>query len=286
MISVITPVYNGEQFIESCIQVVIEQQCPDVEHIIVDGGSKDGTVDIIKRYAEQYSHIRWLSEKDQGQSDAMNKGIAMAKGEILAILNVDDYYEPNVLNRIATIFETLPQPSLLIGNCNIWGSESNLLYINKPSRTSLYSLIFGLYSIPENPSAYFYHKSLHQQTGLYNIDEHYSMDLDFLIRATQVAQVNYVDELWGNFRRFEGTKTFEALQDNQCALNNERVLKNYHRKLPLFQRWYATITYEFYKALGPKLKYVFADPKNIYEVIGNKLSKSKSRRNRLVKESK
>ena len=105
MISVITPVYNGERFIEACIQVVIDQQCPDVEHIIVDGGSNDQTVDIIKRYAEQYSHIRWLSEKDQGQSDAMNKGIAIAKGEILAILNVDDDYEVNVLTILLTFFE-------------------------------------------------------------------------------------------------------------------------------------------------------------------------------------
>jgi len=128
MISVITPVYNGERFIEACIQVVIDQQCSDVEHIIMDGGSKDGTVDIIKRYAEQYSHIRWLSEKDQGQSDAMNKGIAMAKGEILAILNVDDYYEPNVLKRVTEIFKILPEPSLLVGNCNIWDSNGFKVY--------------------------------------------------------------------------------------------------------------------------------------------------------------
>jgi glycosyltransferase involved in cell wall biosynthesis len=96
MISIITPVYNGEEFIESCIKVVIDQACPEVEHIIVDGGSTDQTVDIIKQYAKQYPHIRWISEKDRGQSDAINKGIAMAKGEILSILNVDDYYEPNV----------------------------------------------------------------------------------------------------------------------------------------------------------------------------------------------
>ncbi len=116
MISVITPVYNGEKFIESCIQVVIDQNCPNVEHIImdVDGGSTDRTVEIIKKYAEKYPYIRWISEKDKGQSDAMNRGIAMAKGEILAILNVDDYYEPNVLNQISKIFETLPEPSLLM----------------------------------------------------------------------------------------------------------------------------------------------------------------------------
>lgn len=74
MISVITPVYNGESFIESCIKIVIEQNCSNVEHIIVDGGSQDGTVDIIRKYADQYAHIPWLSEPDKGQSDAMNIG--------------------------------------------------------------------------------------------------------------------------------------------------------------------------------------------------------------------
>ncbi|MDF5711529.1 MAG: glycosyltransferase [Nostoc sp. S4] len=78
MISVITPVYNGEKFIESCLQVVIKQNFSEVEHIIVDGGSTDKTIDIIKHYANQYSHIRWISEKDRGQSDAINKGIYLS----------------------------------------------------------------------------------------------------------------------------------------------------------------------------------------------------------------
>ena len=97
MISIITPVYNGKRFIEFCIKNVIDQKCPNMEHIIVDGGSTDGTVEIIQRYAERYKHIRWVSEKDKGQSDAMNKGIRLAEGNIIGILNADDYYEPNVL---------------------------------------------------------------------------------------------------------------------------------------------------------------------------------------------
>ena len=108
MISVITPVYNGESFIESCIKIVIEQNCGDVEHIIVDGGSQDGTVTIIKQYAEKYPHIRWISEADQGQSDAMNKGLDMAKGNIISFLNVDDYYEPLVLNKIQNFLIIYP----------------------------------------------------------------------------------------------------------------------------------------------------------------------------------
>lgn len=77
MLSIITPVFNGKRFIEFCIKNVSEQNCPDAEHIIVDGGSTDGTVEIVKSYADKYPHIRWISKKDRGQSDAMNKGMLL-----------------------------------------------------------------------------------------------------------------------------------------------------------------------------------------------------------------
>lgn len=243
MISVITPVYNGEKFIESCIKVVIDQNCPNVEHIIMDGGSTDRTVEIIKQYAEKYPHIRWISEKDKGQSDAMNKGIAMAKGEILSFLNVDDYYEPNVLNRVLEIFKTLPEPSLLVGNCNIWNDDGKLQEINKPSKLKFTDLLLGpcVTTFPMNPSAYFYHTSLHQKIGLYQVDEHYAMDIDFLLRAVQVATTKYVDEIWGNYRKIEGTKTANDIASGQNMLRLNSLMRTYRRKLPFLQRWYISI---------------------------------------------
>ncbi|MBC1223535.1 glycosyltransferase family 2 protein, partial [Nostoc sp. UCD120] len=198
MISIITPVYNGEKFIDSCLQVVIDQNCLEVEHIIVDGGSSDKTVDIIKDKANQYPHIRWISEKDKGQSDAMNKGIAMAQGEIIGVLNVDDFYEVNLLNRICEIFQTLPEPSFIVGNCNIINQKEQLIFINKPSQLRTIDLLLGRRlnddkmidaSFPVNPSAYFYHKSLHQKIGLYKVEDHYSMDIDFLLKAVCSSHV-------------------------------------------------------------------------------------------------
>jgi len=126
-----------------------------LEHIIVDGASTDQTVKIIKHYSGKYPHIRWLSEEDQGQSDAYNKGITIAKGNIIAILNVDDFYEPNVLNRIAQIFKQLPEPSLIVGNCNIWDDGSKLKKVNKLARLELRDLLLGNWvnPFPVNPSA-------------------------------------------------------------------------------------------------------------------------------------
>jgi glycosyltransferase involved in cell wall biosynthesis len=252
MISIITPVYNGERFIEFCIKSVIEQNCTDVEHIIVDGCSPDRTVEIIRKYAENHPHIHWISEKDKGQSDAMNKGIAMAGGEILGFLNVDDYYEPNVLNRVIEIFKTLPEPGLVIGNCNVWGNSGDIQWINKPGNLKLTDLLIGNESknpFPVNPSAYFYHKSLHQKIGLYSVDEHFAMDIDFLLRAVQGATVRYINETWGNFRYIEGTKTFDDFKRGEANLRFYTLLVKYRKELPLFQQWQIVIKSLFYKNL-------------------------------------
>lgn len=279
MISVITPVYQGERFIESCIKVVMDQNCSDVEHIIVDGGSKDRTVDIAKKYAEKYPYIRWVSEEDKGQSDAMNKGIEMAKGEVLAILNVDDFYEPNVLNRILTIFEALPEPSLLVGNCNVWNSDNKLLYINKPARLKLSELLLGftLNPHPVNPSAYFYHTSLHKKIGFYKVDEHYAMDIDFLFRAVQLANVRYIDETWGNYRLLDGTKTMNDIESGQNVYRLEQLFNIYRKKLPAFQSWVICLKSKLYKNRNwQRLKYFIVNPNELVPRIKGKLLKHSS----------
>lgn len=237
MISIITPVYNGDRFMEACINAVINQACSDVEHIIVDGGSSDRTIAIIQQYAAQYPHIRWLSESDQGQSDAMNKGIALAEGDILAILNVDDYYEPDTLNQVCDIFSSLPDPSLVVGNCNIWDDYGNLQFVNRPKNLRFVALLLGpdANPFPLNPSAYFYHKSLHAQIGLYSLSEHYTMDVDFLLRATQVAHVQYVDRTWGNYRQIAGTKTVNDIETGQSSQRIDRLMHHYRQELPFHQ---------------------------------------------------
>lgn len=157
MISIVTPVYNGERFIESCLQTVVAQHCSGVEHLIIDGGSTDRTVSIIQRYAQRYPHIRWISELDRGQSEAMNKGIKLATGTIITFLKVDDYYESGVLYQVSQLFKTLPEPSFVVGNCRIVNDAGHTLGLNKPAKLRLFDLVLGLNvnPYPCNSCAYF-----------------------------------------------------------------------------------------------------------------------------------
>lgn len=238
IISIITPVYNGIRFIDFCINNVIEQKCLDVEHIIIDGGSTDGTVQIIKRYAERYEHIRWVSENDKGQSDALNKGIQMAMGSVVGSLNVDDYYEPGLMKRVVALFETLSNPSIAVGNCNVWREDGTIWFVSTPRKLGWENILAGKYhdAFPMNSSAYFYHKSLHKIIGPYNVEDHYSLDVDFMIRALQSANFVYCDETWGNYRYLPGTKTY---QDDMNGENEKRLKEltiSFIKRLSLIDR--------------------------------------------------
>ena len=239
-LSVITPVFNGIRFIEFCIKNVIDQGCQEAEHVIIDGGSTDGTVEVIREYAKRHPHIRWISEPDEGQSDAMNKGVAKAAGEILGFLNADDYYEAGVLREVVPLFKRLKEPALLVGNCNVWNDAGNLITVNKPAQISLLNLLKGRYedAFPLNPSAYFYHKSLHKRIAPYEVGEHFGMDVHFVFKAVQNANVTYVDRTWGNYRYLEGTKTFDDVQSGMNPVRVTAITRHYRQQQPFYVRAY------------------------------------------------
>ena len=235
-LTVITPVFNGINYIEACLQNVIRQNAEGIEHLIMDAKSTDGTVELIQQYITQYPHIRLISEKDKGQSDAMNKGIAAARGKIIGFLNVDDYYEPGTLNRVLHIFKTLPEPSFIVGNLNVWSAEGTLKLLNKPTHTHITHLVSDLFEWPYNPSAYFYHKSLHEITGLYDTEEHYALDYDFIMSASLAVPFHYFNETWGNFRELPGTKTYEDIKSNKAYERAKGIRKKYFQKLNAIEK--------------------------------------------------
>ena len=280
-LSIITPVLNGVKYIDGCIQNVVNQKCAGVEHIIIDGGSTDGTAELIKQYAQKYPHIYFESNAVQGQSSAMNKGLALARGKVIGILNVDDFYEPGALNRMLALFLTLPEPGLLVGNCYVRGENDEVIDHNRPQRLRQEDLLVGwsVNPFPVNPSAYLYSKALHQKIGLYNEADHYSLDIEFLLKAVTVAHVRYVDEFWGNFRFIKGTKTYE---DKQSGGNHRRIkqlLESYLSRLPFLKRIKvraARFVFKHHKVhyFYSRICYYAVDPKRISGFLARRLNKS------------
>jgi glycosyltransferase involved in cell wall biosynthesis len=247
-LTVITPVLNGRRFIERCVRSVASQRFVELEHLVVDGGSHDGTVELLGRLAAELPHLRWLSASDTGQSEAMNRGIRLARGRLIGFLNVDDFYEPGVLPRVLALAGNVPEPALLVGNCRLLDEDGAMFALNRPSRLTLKDLLvrdpFNP-NFPANPSGYFYHRSLHDLVGPYDPEEHYAMDAAFLLRAVQRATVIRVDDVWGNFVVHRDSKT---ARDNTAGTGWARyraIARQHHASLSLDDRLFVE-----WKSLG------------------------------------
>lgn len=210
MLTIITPCFNSERFIAHCVESLAEQigDLP-VEHLVVDGASRDRTLEILAGYRERFPHLRVVSEPDKGQSDAMNKGIALAKHPTISFLNVDDFYEPGTIRAVLPLLKDAPELHFFVGNCNLRSLDGTVLTINRPHRVAFERLMLQspLFPFPSNPSAYFYARRLHEVVGPYEVALRYTMDLEFILRMSRVAVVRHVDAVWGNFVLHPDCKT-------------------------------------------------------------------------------
>jgi glycosyltransferase involved in cell wall biosynthesis len=245
MITIISPVFNASNYIRTCIKSVADQYFEGLEHLIMDGGSTDGTREIIQELADRFPHIRWVSEKDRGQSDAMNKGIEIAKNQVISFLNADDRYEPGALFKALSFFRKAPPDSFFVGNCRVLREDGSEYMINKPYPFNQVSFMLD-YNFPFNPSAYFYHKSLHNKVGFYEVDDHLTMDIDFLLRLPGQANIVYVDTVLGNYIMVANSKTMKEISEGRNVENLDIVFSRYFPRLSLTQK----IKFSFLKKLG------------------------------------
>jgi glycosyltransferase involved in cell wall biosynthesis len=182
----------------------------------MDGGSTDATLEILSAYQKAYNHIRVISQADNGQSQAMNSGIHEAKHDLIGFLNVDDSYMADTLNIVTTIALRAPSYSFIVGNCLLVSSSGKSLSINKPSSLNFFCLLLStrIFPYPSNPSAYFYDRRLHDLVGYYTEDFHYTMDLEFILRMSKVANVIKIDSILGTFTLHSGSKTIRNRQQS------------------------------------------------------------------------
>jgi len=235
LLSIITPCYQAEAFITACLENVIQQKCSEVEHIILDGGSTDGTLAILEDYAKRYPHIRFISEKDKGQSDAMNKGIHMAKGNYIGFLNADDGYFPFTLNRIISLIKRQEKPVVLVGNCILVNQQNQVIYRNRPARLQAYHLYSGVEPYPINPSAYFYAKEIHAdpRVGFYDLQNHYNMDYAFFLSVCLHFPLIYHAEDWGFMLQHPEAKTTKDQEAKELESRKKELLNKTWDRLPI-----------------------------------------------------
>lgn len=223
-ISVITPSLNKGKYTQQAIESVIQQRYRNVEHIIVDGGSTDETLDILIKY-KKYKHIKLYIEKNSNFIEALNTGVGIANGDIISILNSDDYYEPRIFDRVVKIFNQDAKIHVIVGNLNVVDAKGNITRVSKPVTTLQKILQPWWYEFPLNPSSYFY-KNVHNKLGLFNSSVGLNEDYEFLIRLAQQYSFVYVDQTFGNWRYYFDSKTYK---NRANALNDAiKVSKKFH----------------------------------------------------------
>lgn len=207
-ISIITPSYNQAAFIERTIKSVLCQNYSNLEYIIIDGGSTDGTIEIIKKYSDK---IIWKSEKDNGQSDAINKGLKMATGDIVAFLNSDDTYEPSTFDKVSEFFKKNPNKKWVYGKCKIINENDKEI---RKLITNYKNLLLKKYSyaklLSENfisQPATFWKRELLDEIGYLDESEHFCMDYEYWLRIGQKYSAGVINEYLANFRYHLASKS-------------------------------------------------------------------------------
>jgi glycosyltransferase involved in cell wall biosynthesis len=206
-VSIITPTYNQAQFIRATLDSVRDQDYPHIEHLVIDGGSTDGTQAILAAYD---GAIRWISEPDRGQGDAINKGFRMASGDIFAWLNSDDLYvTPHAVRTIVEFFEQNPQIAFVYGDCLALNEhDENYGIRTHVKQVNAHDLIHGVDSIVQ-PAA-FWRASLWQACGELDISLRYTLDYEYWMRAALRYEFRYVPVLLAKERLYANAKTFSG----------------------------------------------------------------------------
>ena len=239
-ISIVTPSYNQGEFLEETIRSVLLQNYPNLEYIVIDGGSTDNSLDIIRKYEKHMSC--WVSEKDEGQADAINKGLSMSTGEIVAWLNSDDFYEKDILTTVASEISVGKNKFIVVGD--IWAVDRSGTIMRKwhTRAPTLLSLIFqyraylvrGLVFMPNQP-AVFWHRQVLEEIGLLRKELYYAMDYEYWLRMLSHEYRFYkMDHVLANYRFHERAKSAHGWKPFSSSW--KKIGREYFLQLPKQQR--------------------------------------------------
>lgn len=264
-ISIVTPSFNQARFLEQTIRSVIDQQYPNLEYIIMDGGSTDGSIDIIKKYEKHLTY--WKSERDNGQADAIYRGFEMATGEIIAWINSDDYYLANAFHSVETIFCRHTDAAFIIGGHYTVDENGNMLEKYPSFSQDFESLLVWGQHMPQMSS--FWLRKTFFDVGGFDRNLHFAFDYDLMLKLTKrkkaVQCKHYLSVLRGHAStksntiwHTHGLPEVERLQKLHCA-------KTYSAK----ERHVITTRSEMMYSLNRLrcVENIFTKPRNYFEEI-------------------
>lgn len=202
-ISIVTPSYNQAQFLERTILSVLNQNYPNLEYTIIDGGSIDGSVEIIKKY-EKYL-IYWVSEKDNGQTQAINKGFQKSTGKIIAWLGSDDTYLPEIFYKIMKSFKNNPEADLIFGNIYFINEHDKRIGELKFTEFDFDTLIYEGGNLHQTGT--FWTRKIYEKVGGLDSNYKFCMDYDFFCRVAKVGKLCHIRDFFANFRMHKDTKS-------------------------------------------------------------------------------
>lgn len=244
-ISIVTPSYNQAQFIEQTILSVINQKYPNLEYIIIDGGSTDGTVDIIRKYEEHLYY--WVSEKDTGQANAINKGFSKCTGDIVNWINSDDRLLPDALFSLVKTAKVAPDVGAWVGCCRIVDDKGRLLELNVPRGLSIDKMIkWGFTGHFYQPACFLSRKAL-EEFGPFDETLYCCFDIDLYLKLVEKYEIFPVGKVWA-----------EAIVHKEAKTQKQRKIMK--EEISLIQKRHGYIDGDVREIAEDKIMYDFLNP--------------------------
>ncbi|MBB5352648.1 glycosyltransferase involved in cell wall biosynthesis [Haloferula luteola] len=227
-ISIITPSFNQGEFLEATLESVLGQHYPELEYGVIDGGSTDGSVEILKRYADRLDF--WVSEPDRGHADAINKGFARTQGEIMAWLNSDDLYTPWCFKAVAQIFDQFPQVNWIVGFNGWWNAQGIMTHAERTPK-NIHDFLLGRYYGWIQQESVFWRRSLWEAAGGYiSQDKKLMVDGELWSRFFLHDRLYTVDAVFGGYRAHGTNRAGKFLDD--CLREMDESVAHMRQQCP------------------------------------------------------
>lgn len=251
-ISIITPTRNCATYIRTCIESLLEQNYENFEHIVVDGQSTDNTVEILK----EYPHLKWISEPDHGEAEALNKALKMVTGEIICWLNADDWCANGTFERVVQELNPQQDRYIIYGNTNMVDENGKLLWVKRSAPNMTLGFLVRWWRCPAHPHqpSIFFSRKVIEEVGPFNPELNYSIDLEYWLRAILKFPFCYVDQTFANARIRCNSKSIDT--EPEQIQSHWKVTLPYHPYLSPSEKihfWEEYFLHRLYERRDPEL---------------------------------